>query len=111
MLTTFIVLFGILLFFHFLADYPLQGDFLAKAKNHSDPIPHVPWRHALFAHSFIHAGFVYLATGQILFFFGELISHAYIDYKKCSGEYTYNRDQTLHILCKLVWAAGTMLLP
>ena len=28
---------------HALADYPLQGDFLAKAKNRTAPIPGVPW--------------------------------------------------------------------
>lgn len=100
----FFVLLGILLFFHFLADYPLQGDFLAKAKNHVEPIPHVDWKHALFAHSFIHAGFVYLATGQIILFFGELFSHALIDYKKCSGEITFQKDQYLHLACKVVWA-------
>ena len=111
MLYTFIVLFGILLFFHFLADYPLQGDFLAKAKNHLTPIPHISWKHALFAHSFIHAGFVYLATGYIIFFVAELVAHFYIDYRKNSGEITFVGDQYAHIACKAVWALGAVLLP
>lgn len=111
MFSTFVVLLGILLFFHFLADYPLQGDFLAKAKNHVTPIPNVDWRQALFAHSFIHAGFVFLATGQILFFFGELIAHAYIDYKKNAGDLTFNQDQFLHIGLKVLWTVGVFLIP
>jgi hypothetical protein len=48
---------------HALADYPLQGDFLSKAKNRMAPIPGVPWRQALGAHAFIHAGAVALITG------------------------------------------------
>lgn len=36
---------------HMLADYPLQGDFLAKAKNRRVPVPGVPWWQALGAHS------------------------------------------------------------
>ncbi len=105
----FVTVFGILVFAHFLADYPLQGDFLANAKNHVTPIPHVSWKHALFAHSFIHAGFVYLITGNPLLFAGELVSHAIIDYRKTSGELTFEEDQYLHILCKALWALVVVL--
>ena len=34
-------LIGILILCHFIFDYPLQGDFLAKAKNETAPIPAV----------------------------------------------------------------------
>lgn len=47
---------------HFLADYPLQGDFLALNKARTGP-GYVPWWHALTAHAFIHGGFVALITG------------------------------------------------
>lgn len=103
-MTEFLFILGALLFFHFLADYPLQGDFLARAKNHVEPIPNVSWRHALFAHSFIHAGFVYLVTGQVLFFLIELIGHAITDHEKCKGELTFNMDQTIHISMKFMYA-------
>lgn len=43
---------------HALADYPLQGDFLSKAKNRTAPIPGVPWQQALGAHVVIHGAFV-----------------------------------------------------
>lgn len=36
-------LFAALVAGHALADYPLQGDFLARAKNRAAPIPGVPW--------------------------------------------------------------------
>ncbi len=105
MLFSFFLLLGVLMFFHFLADYPLQGEFLAKAKNHRDPIPGIPWYHALFAHSFIHAGLVFVATGSMLCFAGELLAHFIIDNRKCSGELTFVQDQYSHLACKILWAA------
>lgn len=52
----------LLVFAHFLAYYPLQGDFLAKAKNRNTAIPGVPWWQAMTAHCGIHAGFVLVLT-------------------------------------------------
>jgi hypothetical protein len=85
----------LLLFVHYLADYPLQGDFLAKAKNHNTRtlpdyavgggVPGVPWYQALFAHAFIQAGFVYLVTGCMGFALAELVLHFAIDYCKSAG--------------------------
>lgn len=110
MLVSFFLVLGVLIFFHFIADYPLQGEFLAKAKNRNAPIPHIPWQQALFAHSFIHAGFVFLATGSVFAFFGELIVHAITDDAKCRGELTFNQDQAIHFACKVLWAALAVLL-
>ena len=95
---------------HALADYPLQGDFLAKAKNHSAPIPGVPWVHGLVWHSAIHAGAVALATGSVALGCGEFMVHCVIDYGKCGGWFgqgarAFNIDQTLHVLCKMAWVA------
>ncbi len=104
MLYSALLIFGVLLFFHFLADYPLQGDFLAKAKNQTNPIPHVPWQHALFAHSFIQAGFVYLATGNVVLFVVEFFAHGCIDYQKSRGELTFAQDQYIHIAMKAIYA-------
>ena len=110
MVASFLLVLGVLFFFHFLADYPLQGDFLSRAKNRNDPIPHVPWQQALFAHSFIHAGFVFLATGSVIAFVGELIVHAITDDLKCRGELTFNQDQMIHFGCKVAWAALAVML-
>jgi hypothetical protein len=104
MIASFLLVFCILLFFHFLADYPLQGPFIAQAKNHNTPVPHVPWYHILFAHAFIHAGFVFLVTGSAIAFVGELIAHFVIDNRKCAGELTFQQDQYAHFACKALWA-------
>lgn len=100
------MIFLLLVFGHALADYPLQGDFLSKAKNHKAPIPGVPWWQALAAHSVIHAGFVGMITGSITFAAAEFVIHAYTDHKKCEGGISYNFDQGVHIACKVMWALG-----
>jgi len=38
---------------HAFFDFAGQGDFMAKGKNHKQPIPGVPWYQCLFAHSLI----------------------------------------------------------
>ena len=96
-----ITMFLTMIFFHFLADYPLQGDFLSKAKNHKNPIPGVPWYQALGAHCAIHAGFVFIATGSYGAGLSEFIIHWYIDYRKNEGKYTFNEDQFAHLITKI----------
>lgn len=105
-------LFAALVVGHALADYPLQGDFLARAKNRTAPIPGVPWFWALGSHAAIHGGMVAL----ILWLFhapaplvavlgvGEALCHAYVDDGKCRGVIGFNTDQTLHLWMKLLWA-------
>lgn len=90
---------------HFVCDYPLQGDFLARGKNHKAPLPGIPWLQCLLAHSFIHAGAVALITGDVGLGFCELVAHFLIDNAKCEGIFGYNVDQALHWVCKLVWWA------
>lgn len=89
---------------HAIADYPLQGDFLAKAKNRYAPIPGVPWYQALGAHAVIHGGFVLAITGSLTLGIAEAAIHFLIDDTKCRGRISYNTDQFLHIACKAVWA-------
>lgn len=94
---------------HVLADYPLQGDFLAKAKNRFAPIPGVPWWQALSAHALIHGGMVGLITGYWWFGLFEFAAHWRIDYAKCKGDISFNEDQYLHVLCKFVWVVWVLL--
>lgn len=91
---------------HALCDYPLQGDFLSKAKNRAAPIPGVPWYQALGAHALIQGGAVVLVTGSIALGLAEMLLHAVIDDAKCAGKINFNQDQGLHIACKMVWAAA-----
>jgi hypothetical protein len=110
-----------MMFGHAMADYPLQGDFLAKAKNRTAPIPGVPWIHGLFWHSVIHGGFVGLITGSAVLGVLETWVHMVIDDAKCAGWFSLNRfgptdevsantrafhvDQILHVACKVLWVA------
>lgn len=85
---------------HTVCDYPLQGDFLARAKNHKLPIPGVPFYQALGAHALMHGGAVWVLTGIWWLGAMEIAAHALIDYAKCDGRVGFNVDQGLHIVCK-----------
>jgi hypothetical protein len=102
-----------LLVAHCLCDYPLQGDFLSRAKRRGG-VTGVPWYQALAAHATIHAGAVLLITGSMVLFVAELVAHAAIDYWKCAKgafgtveqEQAYDVDQLMHWSCKALWVLG-----
>lgn len=98
------ILFFALIVGHLLADYPLQGDFMAKAKNRMAAFPGVPWQTVLLSHAAIHAGVVWLLTGSAVCAAIELVLHAWIDDAKCRSKLTFNADQLLHVLCKAGYA-------
>lgn len=89
---------------HALCDYPLQGDFLAKGKNHKAPLPGIPFYHCLLAHALIHAGMVYLVTHSVWMAWAEFLIHTLTDYAKCDGLIGFNQDQAIHYACKILWA-------
>ena len=93
---------------HALADYPLQGDFLSKAKSRWTPIDGVPWYQAMAAHCAIHAAFVGVITGSIGLAVCEFIVHGWTDDAKCEGAISYNTDQAIHVACKVIWAAAVL---
>jgi hypothetical protein len=92
----------VLVFFHCLADYPLQGDFLAQAKNRTTDLGKIFWKHALLAHAMIHAGFVFLATGVLWMALAEFVIHAIVDDLKCRNRISLDIDQLLHLTTKVV---------
>jgi hypothetical protein len=94
----------LLLCAHALCDYPLQGDFLAKAKNNKSPIIGVPWWQAMSAHCGIHAGAVMLVTGFWALAVAEFVIHFLTDWAKGMGLISYNVDQGVHAGCKILWA-------
>lgn len=94
---------ALLIFAHFLADYPLQGDFLAKGKNRTNPIPGIPFWHPLTAHAGIHGGFVGIITGSLWLGCAETIVHWITDDLKCRCKISYNVDQAIHLACKIIW--------
>ncbi|WP_184156990.1 DUF3307 domain-containing protein [Sphingobium lignivorans] len=88
---------------HFVADYPLQGDFISKAKNRTAPITGFPWWQALGAHAAIHGAAVALITGVWWLFFAEALIHFWTDDAKCRGRIDINQDQAIHLACKALW--------
>lgn len=87
---------------HWVCDYPLQGDFLAKAKQNG------PLRiYHLLAHAGIHGAAVALVTGNVWLGLAEWLAHAVIDELKVRGKTTFAQDQVLHIICKAIWLLVT----
>lgn len=91
---------------HGVADYPLQGDLLARGKNHKAPLPGIPWWQCLIWHALIHAGAVGLITHSVWLGLAEFAVHCVIDYGKCDGWFGFNTDQALHVICKILWVVG-----
>lgn len=96
-------LFLLMLCGHALADYPLQGDFLANGKHPWLGLPGVPWFWCMSAHCLIHGLAVYLVTGNVSLLLAEAVVHFAIDVAKCRGLFGFNTDQCLHVTCKVVW--------
>jgi len=99
-----LLLFFKLLIGHALADYPLQGDTMAMAKNRHSSIHAVRWWYWLTAHSLINAGAVLVITGNVWCALAELVLHWLIDFAKCESWINPHGDQFLHVLCKLGYA-------
>jgi hypothetical protein len=106
----FITLFLVLIGLHCIADYPLQGDFLANGKDLTNPLPSIPWYQCMLAHCSIHGLFVGIALQDPFLGIIEFLAHFYIDCLKCVKVFNYNQDQFLHIFCKLMWIAIYMLI-
>jgi hypothetical protein len=100
-----VILFAWLLVGHALCDYPLQGDFLARAKNHRQPLPGIAPAWGLFFHALLHAAAVGIITGRAGLALLELVLHIGIDYLKCDGQTSFNVDQWLHVVCKVGYVA------
>lgn len=97
----------LLLVAHALADFPLQGDFLSKAKDPTAVIMSTGeriWVWAMGSHCLIHAGFVTVITGNAWLGLAEFVAHGVTDYVKCQRRISFGTDQTIHIACKVLWA-------
>lgn len=113
-----IIAFWYMLVGHFLADYPLQTEFITTHKN---PLHQgrVPWYYVMMSHATLHGAFVSMATataiGQLHILFPlilglyEVCLHYFLDVLKCVGCTSIHTDQLLHIMCKVAWAVGILL--
>lgn len=88
---------------HVLADFPLQGDYLAREKQRSTAGGMWEWLIALTSHSLIHAGGVWLVSGSVILGAAELVLHWLIDFGKGEGKYGLASDQGLHLGCKMFY--------
>lgn len=88
---------------HALADFPLQGDYLARMKRRDQASTPSEWIIALSAHSLVQAGGVWLVSGSALLGATELGLHWLIDLGKGEGKFGYATDQFLHLACKLAY--------
>jgi hypothetical protein len=109
-------LFFALVIGHALADFPLQGEFLAMGKNRrflmrlKDPArPPELWIYCMAAHCLIHAGTVWVISGSAVLAVVELVLHWSLDVAKCSGKTSFGIDQIGHVVCKAVYViVGTV---
>jgi hypothetical protein len=87
---------------HFLCDFGLQSDRMAREKCPGCDAT-LPWGWWLTAHSAIHGLAVALLTGLPVLGLVEMAVHALIDHSKCAGRISLRVDQALHLLCKALW--------
>ncbi len=109
-----LVLLFALLIGHAVADYPLQGKFLAIRKNrhiksvdYTGDTPPTVWLYCLSAHSLVHSGAIWVIFGAFnlpfaaWFALAEFGLHSIIDFAKCERWTNFHQDQALHVLCKI----------
>lgn len=97
-------MFFILLCSHSIADFALQNDYIAQAKNRNSELGKDVWFMVLPAHGFIHAGLVYFVTMNIYASIFQFITHVIIDFVKCENKIGYKTDQALHVFIMLLIA-------
>ena len=93
---------------HAFADFALQNDYVAQHKDrrygYGDQGNYNPvWFWVLGAHALMHGGVVWAITGRADLALLETVWHAGIDFMKCEKWIGYHTDQSLHLLCKVVW--------
>ena len=93
---------------HALADFPLQGDYLARMKCREQAGSASEWIISLTAHSLVQAGGVWIVSGSAILGFTELCLHWLIDLGKGEGKFGYLTDQVLHLGCKLAYVVVLM---
>jgi hypothetical protein len=99
----------VLIFGHFVADYPLQGDKMAVEKCPGSDVT-INWKWWLTAHTATHGFMVAILTGIPLLGLAEMAAHFCIDFGKCRIGYPLLVDQALHCFCKVLWVIFIMLM-
>lgn len=108
----FIEILFILLFLHFLADFSLQSEAMAKGKNRHFKPEYVPegqkykitWFYWLIAHAFIQGGLIFIFFPIVWIALIEVVFHFLLDFFKCDNITNPHIDQGLHILLRIIYA-------
>lgn len=85
---------------HYVVDFGLQSDWMAKNKV---PGQSGVWIHVLAAHCFMQGLTVYLVTQVLWLSLAEIVAHAAIDTLKGTGKIEFHSDQALHLVCRCAW--------
>ena len=98
---------------HAVADYSLQSDFIANAKNPNTEVGKVFWTHVLTGHALVHAGGVFMITHSLTLGIAEFVLHWLTDLAKCNNRISLDTDQRIHYGSKILWAviASIVVLP
>ena len=108
-----LVMFWALLLGHALADFPLQGEFLAVGKDRHANLSQVTggkawppsiWLYCLTVHALIQSAAVWIVTGSVVLCLVEFVLHWFIDWAKSEELTNFYSDQCLHIVCKAIYA-------
>ena len=91
---------------HAIADYPLQHEFMAQAKQPKywkevKSSKGFEWVFVLAFHCFIHGGAVWLLTESLLLGLIETVLHFLIDVARNQERICFISDQLLHLGCKV----------
>ncbi len=109
-----LVLLWALMLGHAIADFPMQGEFLAIGKNRHGNLSAVTgghqwpasiWIYCLTIHSMVQAAAVWLVTGSVILSVVEFVLHWLIDLAKNEKLTGFYSDQALHFVCKVAYAS------
>lgn len=109
MIIEFLQVLFLLLISHSVCDYPLQGDYMARAKNRNSKDGEGVWKMVLLSHALIHAGGVFLVTQSYTLSIFQAVSHYFIDLLKCDNRISCKADQYLHYLVMFIISIGYIL--
>lgn len=93
-----LLLFMKMLLIHWLMDYPLQGDFLSRAKA-LGPLR----RYHLIAHAGMHGCAIAWLLSNPWIGLAEWLAHTITDELKVRNIISFQVDQLIHVLCKIMW--------
>lgn len=106
----FVLLLATLICCHFLLDFGIQGDFVAKFKARIiDGNTNTMWKWVLTAHAAAHTLPILLLTKSIPLGLLMFTSHFIIDMLKCEQKIDFNQDQTFHLIIILAIVTLTLI--